>query len=295
MWSTYKKDFGPHGSPTVLVYQGTTAALNPTISEEEIAAELLRDPVHNKSEYLAEFRSDIENLVPLENVEACVSDYIELPWSRDFTYVIFVDAAGGSGECSFASAVAHRDGDQVIIDGCWEWSPPFLPNQAITEIAAIARRYSISKIVGDHWADGFTAEGFGKHNLVFEATKRVKSDLYRDLVPMINSRRITLPRISKMVGQISGLEQQVGRSGRDNIGPPPNGRDDVANCVAGAASLVFGRRSFFGPDSRWLDDDDGGTPPEQSSPDNPSQSYAELMANGGTTYQTHQHWMKKFG
>ncbi len=293
LFNIYRKHFGPQGSPAVLVYKGTTHDLNPTIPEEEIAAELERDPVRNRAEFLAEFRTDIENLVPLENVEAVVSDYIELPPSRDFTYVIFVDAAGGSGECSFACAVAHRDGDQIIVDGAWEWVPPFLPGQAIAEIAAIARRYSIGKIVGDHWADGFTAEGFQKHSLAFEATKRVKNSLYADMVPLINSRRITLPRNAKMIGQIAGLEQQVGRSGRDSIGPPPGGRDDIANCVAGAASLVFGRRSFFGPDSRWLDDDDGRTP-EQSGPDNPGQSYAELMANGGTTAMTHEQWLKKF-
>ena len=254
LWETYNKHFGPGGSPAVLVAKGTTAALNPTIPADEIAREMERDPVRNKAELLAEFRDDIANFVTIETIEACVGNHVELAAERDREYKLFADAAGGSGDDSFACAVAHRDAEMTVIDGSWEWPPPFSPSAAIAEIADIARRYHVSKIIGDKFGGGFPSDGFQKHSLSYEATKLTKSDLYRDLVPMLNSRRILLPRNTKMINQAAGLERTVAHSGKDTIDHGPGGHDDLINVVAGAASLAFTHRSLFGSDATWLDD-----------------------------------------
>ena len=58
-------------------------------------------------------------------------------------------------------------------------------------------------------------------------------------------------------GQI-GLERRISAVGRDTIAHPERGHDDVANAVAGAATLSkFGR---YDTSMRWVsgDDDDSG-------------------------------------
>jgi hypothetical protein len=75
LWETFRKHYGPDGSPSVLVAKGTTSDFNPTIPEEEIARELERDPVRNKAEYLAEFRDDISSFCNPEVVRQCTIRY----------------------------------------------------------------------------------------------------------------------------------------------------------------------------------------------------------------------------
>ena len=82
--------------------------------------------------------------------------------------------------------------------------------------------------------------------------KTPKSDLFRDLLPMLNSGSITLPRNDRLIAQIAGLERRVTRAGKDFIMHPDHGHDDLANCVAGAAtSLRFPTYNF----AAFVDDD----------------------------------------
>ena len=79
---------------------------------------------------------------------------------------------------------------------------------------------------------------FNKHGISYELCKQPKSDLYRDLLPRLNSGQIILPRHDRLVAQICGLERRTGRSGKDSIDHAPNGHDDLANAVAGAAAAT---------------------------------------------------------
>ena len=104
----------------------------------------------------------------------------------------------------------------------------------------------------------FPRELFGKHGIAYDLAKQTKSELYRDLLPLLNSGRIVLPRNDRLQGQIVGLERRTSAVGRDTISHPDRGHDDVANAVAGAAALS----KFGGYDTslRWVsgDDDDSG-------------------------------------
>lgn len=88
--------------------------------------------------------------------------------------------------------------------------------------------------------------------------QQTKGESFRDLLPLLNSGRIVLPRNDRLQGQIVGLERRTSAVGRDTISHPDRGHDDVANAVAGAAALS----KFGGYDTsmRWVlgDDDDGG-------------------------------------
>jgi hypothetical protein len=58
------------------------------------------------------------------------------------------------------------------------------------------------------------------------------------LLPLLNSERIELPDNARMVSQLSNLERRTARGGKDSIDHPQGQHDDLANVVAGLASLT---------------------------------------------------------
>ena len=68
LWETFKRHYGPDGSPSVLVAKGSTRDFNATIPQSEIDRELERDRARNTAELLAEFRNDLEGYVSYEVV-----------------------------------------------------------------------------------------------------------------------------------------------------------------------------------------------------------------------------------
>ena len=97
--------------------------------------------------------------------------------------------------------------------------------------------YRVSRVTGDRYAGEFPRELFRKHGIAYDLAKQTKSELFRDLLPLLNSGRIVLPRNDRLQGQIVGLERRTSAVGRDTISHPDRGHDDVANAVAGAAAL----------------------------------------------------------
>jgi hypothetical protein len=66
----------------------------------------------------------------------------------------------------------------------------------------------------------------------------------------LNSVRVTLPRNDRLVAQIVGLERRVSAGGRETITHADHGHDDLANAVAGAASLS--KYGGFDISMRWV-------------------------------------------
>jgi len=83
-----------------------------------------------------------------------------------------------------------------------------------------------------------------RHQL--RAAQKPKSDLYRDLLPAINSRKIDLLDHPRLLTQLVGLERRTARGGRDSIDHAPGAHDDLANAVAG---LCGGTRRKYAYDS----------------------------------------------
>jgi hypothetical protein len=209
-----------------------------------------RDPASAAAEYTAQFRTDIESFVNREAVEACVAlDICERAPQSGLRYSGFVDPSGGSQD-SFTLAVAHRDGDAVpVLDAVREVRPPFSPEAVVAEFAATLRSYRVTKVSGDRYAGEWPREQFRKFGITYEVAAKPKSDLFRDLLPMLNSRKVELLDHPKLIAQLSGLERRTARSGRDSIDHAPGSHDDVANAAAGAllGSLnAYKRRTLFG-------------------------------------------------
>jgi hypothetical protein len=69
-------------------------------------------------------------------------------------------------------------------------------------------------------------------------SERVKSDIYRDALPLLNSRKCQLLDIRRLISQLHGLERRTARGGKDSIDHGPGQHDDLANACAGAIVLA---------------------------------------------------------
>jgi hypothetical protein len=228
LWEHYKRYYGAADS-AVLVAHGSTRAFNSTVPQAWIDHELERDRPRNSAELLAEFRTDLEAFLSLDIVEAAVGDYVELAPAANCRFFGFVDPSGGSGGDAFTVAISHRDGDGVVIDAVRERRPPFSPGDVIAEFSNLLKSYRISTVTGDKWAGGFPPEQFAKHGISYEPAAKTKSDLYLDLLSLLNSGRIVLPRNDRLVQQLATLERRTARGGKDSIDHGPGAHDDIAN------------------------------------------------------------------
>jgi hypothetical protein len=149
----------------------------------------------------------------------------------------FVDPSGGSSD-SFAAAIAHKEGDKLVLDAVREIRPPFSPEAATAELAGFFRRYGVSTIRGDRYAGMWPREAFERHGVRYDTADRDRSALYLELLPAIMSQRASLIDNPRLVAQLASLERRTAVFGRDRIDHPPNAHDDLANTVAGAFSLL---------------------------------------------------------
>jgi hypothetical protein len=236
MWLAYKRDYGPEGDPLILIAKAESRALNPTLPQRVVDRAYERDPLAAAAEYGAEFRSDIDAFVSLEAVEACVSQRVfergPLPGVR---HTAFVDPSGGSAD-SFTMAVVHREKDgRVVVDCIRECAPPFSPEKVVSEFSLTLRSYRCSTVVGDRYAGAFPRELFQKRGVSYLPSERSKSEIYVELLPMINSQRVDLLDDRKSIAQLVGLERRTSRGvGKDSNDHAPGGSDDRINAVAGA-------------------------------------------------------------
>jgi hypothetical protein len=240
LWRTYQRHFGADGDPLIMVAQGASRDLNPSLPQAVVDRALELDEAVASAEYLAQFRRDLEAFVIREVVEACVSLGVrERPPLTDLFYSAFCDPSGGSSD-AMTLAIAHKEADVVIIDAVRERRPPFSPDDVVSEFAALLRSYRCTRVVGDRYGGEWPRERFREHDVTYEASAAPKSDLYRDALPLLNARRIDLVDNPRLVSQLVGLERRTARSGRDSIdhGPGSGSHDDVANCVAGVAGLL---------------------------------------------------------
>ena len=243
LYDAFKRDYGPTGDPRILVAQGTSREFNPSLKQSVVDRALERDRAAASAEYLAQFRADIDSFVSFEVVQGCVGDHVEIAPISTQRYSAFVDPSGGSAD-SFAMAIGHRDSERVIIDATREVRPPFSPQAVIDDFATLLRSYRVSKVRGDRYAGEFPRELFRKRGITYECAEKPKSDLFRDLLPLLNSGRIVLPKSERLVNQLYGFERRTARSGKDSIDHGPGGHDDLANSVAGCADLVGSRKQL---------------------------------------------------
>ncbi|WP_323847022.1 hypothetical protein [Microbulbifer magnicolonia] len=238
LWESYRRHFGSD-SARVLVAQAPTLTMNPTLDESVVAEAYENDPTAAAAEYGAQFRTDVEGYVTVETLDRCTrpSQLEIMPDSRS-TYTAFVDPSGGSAD-AFTLAIAHQDKDErVIIDCTRAVRPPFSPESVVDEFCKLLKTYRIREVRGDAYAGEWPREQFNKRRISYIRSDKNKSELYKDLLPLLNSGNIELPPDNQLHRELLGLERRTTRGGRDSIDHAPGAHDDLANAIAGVANFT---------------------------------------------------------
>lgn len=242
----------------VLVFNASTEAFNPTVPTVAIRRAFEDDAARAASEYgsegLVAFRSDVSSLFDPDVLHAAVvAGRFEVPPRAGVAYVGFVDVSGGSAD-SFTCAVAHAEGEAVVLDAVREWRPRFDPDAVTAECAELLRSYGLRAVTGDKYGAAWVTTQFLKNEVTYQASVRPKSDLYLAALPLLNAGRVQLLDSPRLLAQLAQLERRTVRgTGRDVVDHPPGAgsHDDVANSVCGVVVLAGEQRQSV-PLAPWF-------------------------------------------
>lgn len=250
VWRMFEKHFGRNDSDAVLVVNGATTTMNPTISQAVIDAAYEDDPIAAAAEYGAEFRRDVEVFLPAEALDAVrMPGRFEQPYqaAHRSSYVGFLDPAGGTGQDSMTLAIGHHHDGRAVLDVLREVKPPFSPEATVAEFADVLKAFSLTRATSDRYAGSWPTEAFRKVGITVEPSARTKSEIYQDMLPLVMSGTCELLDHARLLKQLGGLERRTARGGKDSIDHAPRQHDDVANAAAGA--LVLAAHT---PQRRWV-------------------------------------------
>ncbi|MCH4554855.1 hypothetical protein [Mesorhizobium jarvisii] len=238
LWESYKRHYGPDGDPLTLVAFGSSKDFNETLPQKVIDKAIERDPDAAKSEYLSIWRDDIASFVPYERVKACVeAGMVERPFDYKHRYVAFADPGGGVSD-SYTVAIGHKEGHRAIIDAMREFRAPFDPEDITRAVSKLLAQYRLTSVFGDKYAAGFVTSAYSRHGVSYLHSELNRSEIYLAALPMLMAGEAVLLDSDRLVQQFTGLERRTGSSGRDSVDHVRNGRDDLANAVAGCLALV---------------------------------------------------------
>jgi hypothetical protein len=238
LWEAFARHYG-HDDARTLVWRAPTLAMNPSLDPSVVERAFEDDPESASAEYGAEFRTDIADFISRAAVDACIDLGIyERPPSRERCYVAFVDASGGSGSDSMTLAIAHSEAGISTIDAIRERRPPFSPDAVVGEFAATLKAYHCTRAESDKWGGDWVGEAFRKAGVTIMPSAKPKSDIYGELLPLLNAGRCALLDHPRLISQLTGLERRTARGGRDSIDHAPGAHDDISNAVAGALVLA---------------------------------------------------------
>jgi len=262
MYDAWKRHYANDESST-LVIQASSQDLNPTIADSVIAKATEADAQAARSEWYAEFRSDLSAFLDMDLIERAVEGgRRERAPVNGISYVAFTDPSGGSHD-SFTLAIGHEDKGRFVVDMCRGIKPPFSPESIVKEFATLLKNYRCSSVVGDRYSGEWVREAFSKEGIYYQHSDLSKSECYLESLPLFSQGVVDLVDYQPLLAELQQLERRTSRSGRDSVDHPPNGRDDLANSVCGCLALLASRQAQgqayminFLDGSRILDDDE---------------------------------------
>ncbi len=243
LFEAYRDHFG-RDDDDVLVWRASTGTMHPHAPQSRLGRQITKayrkDPTAAAAEYGGQFRSDLEAFVSRDVLAACViGDRQELPPSSGIRFKAFVDVSAGSSD-STALAIGHGGPGVVIVDVLREWRPPFDPQEVVAECGELLARYHCKVVAGDRFGGEWVVSAFKNVGVTYQPAEMNKSQLYSELLYMLNSRCIQLLDNQRLIHQLLGLERRTGSSGRDIVDHQRarGAHDDCANVVAGLAAAV---------------------------------------------------------
>jgi hypothetical protein len=242
VYETWARHYGEKGDKRILVAQGGSRDFNPSLPQKVVDRAMERDPGAASAEYLGLFRSDLEQFISHEAVRACVMPGVfEIAPRHGFSYIAFVDPSGGSAD-AMTLAIAYCDrSERAYLAAIREVRPPFSPEATVADFVELLRSYGVTRVRGDRYAGEWPRERFRALGVDYQPSDKSRSEIYGELLPLINSQRASLLDDKRLVSQLIGLERRTSRGGKDSIDHAPGGHDDLANATAGAVVYAVAR------------------------------------------------------
>ena len=198
---------------------------------------MVADPEAARSEWQAEFRSDISALLDDAVIEDAIDHArpLELPPRNNRRYHCFVDASAGRHD-AFSCAIGHCEGNKGeetwVCDVIRGRLAPFDPRTTAEEYAALARSYGCTKIVGDAFAGEWVSAAFRDCGIRCEVSPLTKFALYLEALPGFNRSAVAIPNHERLLRELRGRERRVHRSG------PQARQRRLCNALCGALYLA---------------------------------------------------------
>lgn len=247
-YELFSKHWGQNASNT-LIWKADTLTMNPSFNREIIEAARIEDPASASSEYDSEFRQDIAGFLTDEDIDAAIDRGIRSrPHVFGFTYFAFCDPSGGRSDAA-TLAVAHFEKGRVVVDRIEVVESPHDPHEAIARFAEVLREYGLARVTGDNYSGEWVPSAFAKHGVAYALSDLSKSEILLETLPLFTTGMLSLPDHPKLEAELRQLERRPKAQGRDAVGHPKGGHDDVANAALGAAWLVSRQPSASSGDS----------------------------------------------
>lgn len=248
MYDTYEKYYGKE-NPDILIWRATTLDMRPDFDKKKIEREMEEDESMARAEYYSEWRIGTDTYCKKEVYEASVDEGVTIrPPKPGYRYYAFVDPSSSveKGD-SYALAIGHIeqiDGGErpvsvVIVDRAEVRNPPFNPDIVAEDYARIMTGYGIGTVIGDAWGGAMPPRTFERHSIRYEKSPSNKSELFLDMLHLLNMFKVRLLDIEEAKNQFLNLERSVQPSGRDSIAHAAYHHDDLANAIAGVCSMLF--------------------------------------------------------
>jgi hypothetical protein len=233
LFETFRKYYGQAGK--TFVWKSESSKMNSTLDASIIKDALKDDPAAARSEWLAEWREDVQTFLSQDAVEGVViPGRGDLPKIDGVSYSAFLDPSGGRND-SFTAAICHSEkSGKIIVDVLRERRSPFRPSEVVSEFSAVLQAYGITSAKSDRWGGEWVSESFRKHGITVEASEFSVSELYVEFLPIILNGAVELPDNARLTAQLVNLERRTRTGGKDLITHFPGGHDDLANAAAGA-------------------------------------------------------------
>src|SRR5206468_5183755 len=119
----------------------------------------------------------------------------------------------------------------------------FDPAVVIAEAAERFKAYGVHEITIDKFAPGLVASLFARHGITCRPAERDTSATFIEVLALINCGGVTLLDDPALLTELRRLERRPGTGGREQVGHPPRGHDDIAAAAAFALVAAAGRSS----------------------------------------------------
>jgi hypothetical protein len=242
MFRRYRELFGNDESDD-LCWFAPTPVMNPKFKAHILDRALAANPSKARAEYLNVWRTDLEEFLPLDVVEACTDFGVyERPPQPDTRYAAYGDSAGGTGKDSYAFSIVHIGPDgEIVVDVIREWQPRFVPKQVIAEIVGLCQKYGVSEVHGDKFGGGLHQEDWRGLSVAYRVWKDTTSENYLAALSSWLARRVRLLDNLTARNQLTSLERRPGAGDRESVDHPKHAgaHDDVAAAICGAIVLAL--------------------------------------------------------